>query len=128
MGRAATKPDPSLPAGADRFRHDRWRARLSAWLLLLLLAAVYVGPATAQQLDIKRAAPRIAWSGCGPAGSPPAVPAAQQQEADALAASATQSAILGNNAAAAELLGNAARLNPRSEAIAYRLADRKSVV
>jgi tetratricopeptide (TPR) repeat protein len=115
MVRVATRPDPSLPGGAE--------PRLTSAVALLLLAlALHAQPAAAQQLDLKRAAPRIAWSGCGPAVSRPTVSAAQRQEADALAASATQSAILGNNAAAAELLANAARLNPGSEAIAYRLA------
>ncbi len=93
-------------------------------LLLLTLAPLITRPAAAQQqqLLLKRTAPRIAWGGCGPAVSPRTVPPAQQQEADALATSATQAAILGNNAAAAEQLANAARLNPRSDVIAYRLA------
>lgn len=122
MVRAATRPDPSLPAGADRVRRAQ-RLAIVVASLLLLLATMHARPAAAQQsLALKRAAPRIAWSGCGAVVSPPTVAAARQQEADALATSATQAAILGNNAAAAEMLTNAARLNPRSEAIAYRLA------
>lgn len=122
MVRAATRPDPSPPAGADSRARRRWRLASGVAALLLLLATLYARPASAQQLALKRAAPRIAWSGCAPAASPPTVPAARRREAEALAESATQSAILGNNTAAAELLANAAQLDPASEAIAYRLA------
>ena len=90
--------------------------------VLLMLALLNARPAAAQQLGLKREAPRIAWAGCAPGTAPLSVPAARQQEAAALADSATQASILGNNAAAADLLANAARLNPASEAIAYRLA------
>jgi tetratricopeptide (TPR) repeat protein len=88
----------------------------------LLLTLICARPVVAQQLELKRAEPRIAWSGCAPVTAPPTVPAAQRQEAEALAASATQAAILGNNVSAAEQLVNAARLDPGSAAIAYRLA------
>lgn len=94
----------------------------TAAVLLLLLATLPSRPASAQQLDLKRGEPRIAWSGCAPAQSPPRVSQAQRQQAEALAASATQAAILGNNTAAADMLANAARLDPGSAEIAYRLA------
>ena len=89
---------------------------------LLLLATLCARPAEAQQLAVKRTMPRIAWAGCAQESAPAPVPAARQQQAAALADSATQAAILGNTAAAAGLLANAARLNPASQDIAYRYA------
>ena len=113
MARGPIRTDPLLPAGANP---------RSARALAVLLLATLAAPVSAQQLDLKRTTPQVAWSGCPAATPVAAVSAAQRQQADALAASATQAAILGNNTAAAEQLANAARLDPRSQAIAYRLA------
>jgi tetratricopeptide (TPR) repeat protein len=91
-------------------------------LILLLLLGVPVS-ADAQALPLKRAVPPLTWTGC-PAVTPPTATVADdaRAEAERLAAEATEASILGNNAAALQLLTIAATLDPRSERVAYRRA------
>lgn len=90
-------------------------------LVLALLAPAF---AHAQQLSLKRAVPPVAWAGCPPASGPAPAQAdeAKRAEAERLAESATEATILGNSAAALDLLTTAAGLDPASERIAYRRA------
>jgi tetratricopeptide (TPR) repeat protein len=93
------------------------RAVIAAALLLLLPPVL-----AAQQLRLKREAPRIAWPGCPAATKPHAVPAEQRADAERLATAATEASLLGDNAAALGLLTRAAARDPSSDRIAYRLA------
>ena len=89
-------------------------------LLLILLGADRAG---AQELRLERDVPLV-WNGC-PAGgdqNPKSTTSAERQEAESLAAAATQSAILGDNAAAFDYLQRASRLDPSSLEISYHLA------
>ena len=92
----------------------------------LLFAVGLLGAATgtvhAQQLVLKREPPRIEWSGCPQIRVPEADDARQLQQAEQLAARATEAAILGDNAAALEHLTQAVALAPRSATLSYRRA------
>lgn len=94
-------------------------------LALLALAAASV-PAGAQELPLKRTLSVAGESPCVVAGfgnlPPVDVSDEDRDEADRLAGEASQAAILGNQARAEELLGEAAELDPSSAGIAYRLA------
>jgi tetratricopeptide (TPR) repeat protein len=92
--------------------------RLLVGLVLCFLAPS--GDAAAQQLRLKRELPGGGLL-CAPA-RPPVASSEQRAEAERLAASSGQAAILGDNASAAALLGRAARLDPASASIAYRHA------
>jgi tetratricopeptide (TPR) repeat protein len=94
-------------------------------LLVPLLVVAFAADAAAQELRLRRDVPAVAWAGCpadSAAAAPRAVPADRRQEAERLASAATQSAILGDNTAAADLLAAAAQLDPSSASIAYRHA------
>lgn len=95
-------------------------AALTIVLLALLSGAA---PADAQEIRLLRAAPGV-WDGCVPLQAEDTARStlAQRQEADRLAAAATQSAILGDNTAALEHLQRAAVLDPTSADISYHLA------
>jgi tetratricopeptide (TPR) repeat protein len=95
----------------------------AAALLICLLIGLQA-QAAAQQLEIKRDLPPIAWGGCPGSASGPAesVSQARRDQAARLAADAGQAAILGDNAAAGDLLGRAVTLDPAAPALAYRLA------
>jgi tetratricopeptide (TPR) repeat protein len=86
----------------------------------LLLAAA---PASAQTLTLIRDTPGV-WDGCPaqPDASPARASLAQRQEAERLAAAATQAAILGDNGAALDLLQRADGLDPASPEVKYHLA------
>ena len=91
--------------------------------LLVACLLLPAAPASGQTLTLIREAPGV-WDGC-PA-RPDAIPAraslAERQEAERLAAAATQAAILGDNAAALELLRRADGLDPASPEVKYHLA------
>lgn len=89
-------------------------------LLLLLLGA---DRAFAQELRLERDVPLV-WGGCPPGGgqNTKSPTLEQRQEAERLAAAATQSAILGDNAAALDYLQRASLLDPSSLEISYHLA------
>jgi tetratricopeptide (TPR) repeat protein len=91
-------------------------------LIPLLLLGLTM-PAAAQSLPIKRSLPPVAWTGC-PAATAPMADVADdaRAEAERLAADATEASILGDNAAALQLLTIAATLDPHSERVAYRRA------
>jgi tetratricopeptide (TPR) repeat protein len=91
-------------------------------LIPLLLLGVTMS-ADAQSLPLKRAVPPVTWTGCPATTAPPAaVNDDARAEAERLAAEATEASILGDNAAALQLLTIAATLDPRSERVAYRRA------
>ena len=93
------------------------------YLLAALAVVLLPTAAAAQQLTIKRAVPPVAWSGCPAArGGEAQTDPEKREEAERLADSANQAAILGNNTAALDLLTAAAALDPTSEPIAYRRA------
>jgi tetratricopeptide (TPR) repeat protein len=95
------------------------------YALLALFLGVMPAAATAQaqQLLLKRDVPRAAWEGCPRIDGPrAAVTPQQQQEAERLANSATQASLLGDKTAALDLLARAAKTDPTSKTIAYRLA------
>jgi tetratricopeptide (TPR) repeat protein len=94
----------------------KWAIPIAALLVFLPNAL------PAQQLQLKREPPKIAWPGCPPAARPAAVPRAQRQEAERLAKDATEASILGDNTAALALLVRATARDPASDRIAYRLA------
>jgi Flp pilus assembly protein TadD len=81
------------------------------------------GQAIGQELTLERAVPRV-WDGCQPGEDQAVRPAtsAQRQEAERLATAATQSSILGDNAAAFDYLRRAVLLDPASLEIRYHLA------
>jgi Flp pilus assembly protein TadD len=90
---------------------------LFLWLALLQL------PAHAQQPRLLRDAPPPGWRGCVPDAEPVQPPPPQQRhEAERLAVSASQAAILGDTRTALDLLTRAARLDPSSAEIAFQLA------
>jgi tetratricopeptide (TPR) repeat protein len=93
--------------------------RLLPVLGLLAAAAAVPAAASAQELTLRREVPPEAWGGCPPANA--STPSdADRQEAERLAGSAAQAAILGDAAAVLDLLGRAAALDPASPGIAYR--------
>jgi tetratricopeptide (TPR) repeat protein len=89
--------------------------------LLLVLTMLPAADAAAQELRLKRDVPQSGPMECVPAPRR-AVGAEQRREAGDLAAAASQASILGDNAAALDLLSRAALLDPMSSAIAYRHA------
>ncbi len=94
-----------------------------ARLLVLLILLVEPSGIVAQQLTLKRDLPSVSWPGCPLTGErPTGVTPAQSQDAERLAESATQAALLGDKAAALDLLTRAADLDATSASIAYRLA------
>lgn len=97
------------------------RCRVLVFALpLILLGADRAG---AQELRLERDVPLV-WNGC-PAGgdqNQKSTTMAERQEAESLAAAATQSAILGDNAAAFDYLQRASLLDPSSLEISYHLA------
>jgi hypothetical protein len=98
------------------------RHPLSSLFLCLFLALLQV-PAHAQQPRLLRDAPPPGWRGCVPDPEPvPAPPPQQRHEAERLAVSASQAAILGDTRTALDLLTRAARLDPSSAEIAFQLA------
>ncbi|MGH7445471.1 MAG: hypothetical protein ACREKM_11365 [Longimicrobiales bacterium] len=89
---------------------------------LVLLGLSATGTA-AQQLELKRELPAIAWSGCPALTAIVDVPDdAARAEAEQLVVAATEASILGDNTTALERLGRAAALDGTSAAIAYRHA------
>jgi tetratricopeptide (TPR) repeat protein len=96
-------------------------AKRTAVLALLLLPLVGT-PLAAQQPRLLRDLPAPGWRGC-PASLEADIRATiqQRQEAERLAASAMQAAILGDTNTSLELLSRAARLDPASADIAYHL-------
>lgn len=100
------------------------RAAYLAALTVLVLTLVPRSIA-AQSLVLKRELPAIAWGGCSdPAPQPDAgsIPQTRRDQAARLAADAGEAAILGDNAAAADRLRQAATLDPASATLSYRLA------
>jgi tetratricopeptide (TPR) repeat protein len=95
--------------------------RSPALLVACLLLAT--APASAQTLTLIRDTPGV-WDGCPaePDASPARASLAQRQEAERLAAAATQAAILGDNTAALDLLRRADGLDPASPDVKYHLA------
>jgi tetratricopeptide (TPR) repeat protein len=93
-------------------------------LTLILLQQLVVTTAAAQQPPrLLRDVQPLSWRGC--AGRVDTIShgtVQQRQEADRLAAAATQAAILGDTPAVLDLLNRAARLDPGSPDIAYHLA------
>lgn len=96
------------------------RYYIAAAALLILLGADRV---VAQELALERGALPV-WDGCPPGGdqNTKSTTLVQRQEAEGLAAAATQSAILGDNAAALDYLRRASLLDPSSLEITYHLA------
>lgn len=90
--------------------------------LIACLFALAPAASSGQQLELRREAPPAAWAGCPVPTSVERPDEEQRLEAERLAAQATQAAILGNAAEAADLLSRAAALDPGSASIAYRLA------
>jgi tetratricopeptide (TPR) repeat protein len=91
-------------------------------LFLCLLLLLPVHDAWAQGLPLKREIEAFVWGGC-PQPAPLAEPSAEdRQEARRLAGDATQAAILGDNAAASQLLSQALERDPTAPDLAYRLA------
>jgi tetratricopeptide (TPR) repeat protein len=92
---------------------------------VLLAACLLVSAASAsgQTLTLLRDTPGI-WDGCPaqPDATSARASLAQRQEAERLAAAATQAAILGDNAAALDLLRRADGLDPASPDVKYHLA------
>lgn len=99
------------------------RSLLVSLLVLLPAGAGAQQTAAAAPVTIKRSVPPLSWTGC-PAMRPPTPQEdeAKLAEAEELAESATEAAILGNNMAALDLLTTAAGLDPTSERLAYRRA------
>src|SRR5215216_4903095 len=91
-----------------------------AALLLILLGA---NPVVAQELRLEREVPLV-WDGCPPRAdqNTKSTTLVQRQEAERLAAAASQSEILGDNAVAFEYLRRASLLDPSSLEISYHLA------
>lgn len=97
---------------------------LTRCVVLIGLGIILTGdPAAAQELRLLREVPGV-WDGCPalPADAATRTPLAQRQEAERLAAEATQAAILGDNVTAYEFLQRAAQLDPSSADISYHLA------
>jgi tetratricopeptide (TPR) repeat protein len=91
-------------------------------LFLCLLLLLPAHDAWAQGLPLKREVESFVWGGC-PQPAPVAEPSADaRQEARRLAGDATQAAILGDNAAASQLLSQALERDPTAPDLAYRLA------
>jgi tetratricopeptide (TPR) repeat protein len=89
---------------------------------LLLLFVLLPAAAMAQQPRLLRDAPPPGWRGCVPLAEAPRPSIPQRQEAERLAASATQASILGDTRTALDLLVRAAQVDPASSDIAYHLA------
>jgi tetratricopeptide (TPR) repeat protein len=89
--------------------------------LLLVLPLASAGAAEAQQLELKRDVPYVAWTGC-PIASPSSSNGGNPDEAARLAGEATRAALLGNEEEAHRSLLRAAVLDPSSAELAYRLA------
>jgi tetratricopeptide (TPR) repeat protein len=98
-----------------RMRHARF--------LVLLIAVFQPTVVGAQQLPLKREVPSVSWAGCPqPEERRSTVTPAQRQDAERLAETATQASLLGDKAAALDLLTRAADADPTSRRIAYNLA------
>ncbi|MEX2282480.1 MAG: hypothetical protein WEE89_08345 [Gemmatimonadota bacterium] len=92
-------------------------------LLVLSFLLVETSGAAAQQLPLKRELPSVAWAGCPqPEERRANVTSAQRQEAERLAEAATQASLLGDKAAALDLLARASGLDAASRTIAYHHA------
>ncbi len=89
----------------------------------LAFAALHARAAHAQQLELKRTPPPVAWAGC-PAAPDALVTVSEDAAAQAerLAAAATEAAILGDAESALERLDSAAGFDPTSATVAYRRA------
>lgn len=81
-------------------------------------------PLSAQVLPLRTEVPPLTPAGCVPEGvrRAPAPEAVQRQEAEQLAARATEATLLGDDAVALALLQRAAELDPTSPRIAFLLA------
>jgi tetratricopeptide (TPR) repeat protein len=91
-------------------------------LILLLLLGLPIA-VDAQSLPLKTSLPPVTWTGCPAVTAPPADTDDEARgEAERLTAEATEASILGDNAAALQLLTMAATLDPHSERVAYRRA------
>lgn len=91
--------------------------------VLAVLLGLTAAGAAAQQLELKRDLPPIAWSGCPAVTTTAAAPGdSAHAEAERLVVAATEASILGDNATALELLGRASALDGASAPIAYRHA------
>lgn len=97
--------------------------RCSLMVAALLLAPLGAERVVAQELRLERDVPSV-WDGCPSGGDRDSKPTTseEQQEAERLAAAATQSAILDDNATAIEYLQRASLLDPSSLEITYSLA------
>lgn len=96
---------------------------LTIGTVLTVLPGLFATGAAAQQLELKRELPAIAWSGCPVVMTAAAVPSdSARAEAEQLVVAATEASILGDNATALELLGRASALDAASAPIAYRHA------
>lgn len=106
-----------------RYRSIVHTAQRAALVIGLVAFLPWAGRANGQQVQLLRDVPGV-WDGCDAVQpvEPSRSTLAQRQEAERLAAAATQSAILGDNAAALDLLRRAALLDPASADIAYHLA------
>lgn len=91
-------------------------------LCLTLLLVVLPAVAAAQQPRLLRERTAEAWRGCPAIDPGQGATVPQRQEAERLAASASQAAILGDTRAAVELLNRAALLDPASPDIAFHQA------
>jgi tetratricopeptide (TPR) repeat protein len=93
----------------------------AACLLGAAFVALLSTAASAQTLELRRDRPEIAWAGCPQMARPANVAQQRRDEAARLATAATESAILGDNAAARDLLARAAATDPTAPSHAYRL-------
>jgi tetratricopeptide (TPR) repeat protein len=88
--------------------------------LAILILMVDVASVPAQELTLKRTLPEVTWTGCPATGERIGnVTAAERQEGERLAESATRAALLGDKAAALDSLTRAADRDPSSRNIAY---------
>jgi tetratricopeptide (TPR) repeat protein len=88
--------------------------------LVFLLALGGLGPASAQELDLKRHVPGSDTIACPPMSVPARPGEEEQAEAGRLASSADQALILGDTERAREFLARATELDPSSAELAYR--------
>lgn len=91
---------------------------------IVLALAFLAGPLRGQELTLKRTLPDPSPGGCAvlPSFAPVSPSDADGQEADRLAAAATQAAVLGDQEGARDFLERAADLDPTDDGIAYELA------
>lgn len=90
----------------------------------MIALTLAVPPGAAQELPLKPSLPEPSPGGCygAPAFDPAPPDPSDAQEADRLAAAATQTAVLGDQDGARDFLERAADLDPTDEGIAYDLA------